>query len=336
MITTTTEEGFREHGFTDSPVTTTTGCQQITSPVLDSSPGWLASIPGDVIAKIATLPRGIIRRLLSEPTPHQSQTELFRDACWLHRAEVDHPGRETFLKMKFAEYYREITPREFERALERSTGDLSTGPRHPPKNAQTLATVLAENDGDVETLKSSSPVANPGEIESGRIIDVLFPKPGLLCFAANLPSARTQPRSEFAGQEHQHQFMVPNQMRALHGLTQDQRVSCRTISNVGPWVYQVIEFDTGTLDEQARIHLHLKSLGVPLVMVVFSGGKSLHGWYRINRIGGENITKFLDYASALGADRATFVACQLVRTPNAIRDGGAKQEVLYLDVEAAQ
>ena len=340
MITTTTEKGFREHGSVASGnrgfmASANRSGDNMSAPAPVTEIHWRGLVPIHTFAKIAKLPRGIVERVLAEPTPHESQTELFRDASWLHRAGLNEPERREFLKVKFASYYRDITEREFDRALERSKGqDLSTGPKYPPKNTRTLGKVLAENIGDVANLKTLSPTPDPGGIASGDVIDQLFPSAGLLCLAASLSSARTEARSEFVGVEQAHQFMVPNKMNSRLGMSQDQRMSPRTNNNVGRQEYQVIEFDSGTLDEQARIHLHLKSLGVPLVMVVFSGGKSLHGWYRVGQLGGEKFCKFLCYSAALGADRATFVPCQLVRTPNAIRDGGAKQEVLYFNPRA--
>ena len=301
--------------------------------------GWLPAIPVEVMAQILEIPRWMSRRLFSDPTPRESQRELFRDAIALHKAGLTDSQMEEFLRVKFADYYREITPREFERAIERSKdADLieRSAPQYPSRNAETVADVLAKNEGNVVTLKTLSPTPHPGEIPSGAVIDTLFPGGGLLCLAASLASAVTRRREEFCGLEHDHQFMVPNLMTAEFGFTQDNRRSPRTNANVGPQTFQVIEFDQGTLDEQARIHLYLRSLGVPLAMVVFSGGKSLHGWYNQSKVGGVDRSRFRQFAAALGADRATFVPCQLVRTPTATRDGVVKQEVLFLHPEAGR
>jgi hypothetical protein len=299
---------------------------------------WLSGVSGDIVAIIASLPKGKIRQLLSDPTPNESQKELYRDACWLREADLSEAESLIFLQLKFANYYREIQPREFERVIEaaKHAGERK-GPTYPPRNDAERAKVLAATPGNVGTLKAVSRVLDAGSLSSEAVIDLLFPKARLLCLAASKERSVTQPRSFFSGSEEQRQFIVPNEMSSELGMNQAGRMTTRSNDNVGPQVYQVIEFDSGTLDEQAKIHLHLKSLGVPLVMVVFSGSKSLHGWYRVNRIGGANLAKFLHYSAALGADRATYVPCQLVRTPNAIRDpGGAKQEVMYLDPEAGK
>jgi hypothetical protein len=85
----------------------------------------------------------------------------------------------------------------------------------------------------------------------------------------------------------------------------------------------VIEFDSGTLDEQACLHWYLaeaaEAMGWPrLALVVNSGGKSLHGWYGL--CGEEEHSKvMMEYAVLLGADHSTWVRCQPVRLPAGLR-----------------
>ncbi|KAB2912482.1 MAG: hypothetical protein F9K30_20695 [Dechloromonas sp.] len=151
----------------------------------------------------------------------------------------------------------------------------------------------------------------------------------LLCLASSLPTAVTDTRDAFRGREHAHQFIVPNPMSASTGLTSEGRVSRRCLANTGPLTYQVVEFDQGALEEQAKIHLHLAGMA-KLRLVVFSGNKSLHGWYDVRSMGPEVVMRFRRYVAALGADKATFNPCQLVRTPNARRDNGAIQTALFV------
>jgi hypothetical protein len=69
----------------------------------------------------------------------------------------------------------------------------------------------------------------------------------------------------------------------------------------------------------------------PLVLVVWSGGKSLHGWF--NAAGEEEGTlrRFMEYACALGACYSTWTRCQLVRLPAGLRPNGNQQGVEYFD-----
>jgi hypothetical protein len=75
----------------------------------------------------------------------------------------------------------------------------------------------------------------------------------------------------------------------------------------------------------------------PLVMVTFSGSKSLHAWLYCQDESegpGSQLHKFMVDACRLGADPATFTLSQFVRMANATRiDTGVKQVVHYLNFE---
>jgi hypothetical protein len=51
-----------------------------------------------------------------------------------------------------------------------------------------------------------------------------------------------------------------------------------SLANTGPRRYLIIEADCGDLHQQAAVIWHLAKIA-PLAAVVFSGSKSLHGWY---------------------------------------------------------
>jgi len=121
-------------------------------------------------------------------------------------------------------------------------------------------------------------------------------------------------------------------MSATTGLTQDGRTSARCLGNTGPRKYLVVEQDTGTADEQAAVLLHLAERA-PLVLVVTSGNKSLHGWFGCQDASDANLRDFFNYAVMLGADPATWTPCQLVRMPEGRRDNGARQAVFFMNKE---
>ena len=100
------------------------------------------------------------------------------------------------------------------------------------------------------------------------------------------------------------------------------------LSNTGPRTYLVCEFDHGTADEHAAILYHL-ALFAPLVMVVHSGGKSLHGWFYVKGEPEDNVAAFFRYACKLGADKATWTRSQFVRMPQGVRENGNVQAVYY-------
>jgi hypothetical protein len=95
--------------------------------------------------------------------------------------------------------------------------------------------------------------------------------------------------------------IVPSPMSALRGKTKSYgKLSAHTLDNTGPRRFQVIEFDPVRWenlsdkqravfrsesnynkvkqDEQAALLFHLGRF-VPLTLVVFSGSRSLHGWF---------------------------------------------------------
>jgi hypothetical protein len=104
----------------------------------------------------------------------------------------------------------------------------------------------------------------------------------------------------------------------------------RTLANTGPRRFAVIESDTGSFDQHASILWHLAKIA-PLVMVVHSGSKSLHGWFYAAGEPEEKVLRFFRYAVSLGADPATWTPCQLVRIPDGQRDNGKRQEVVFFN-----
>jgi hypothetical protein len=155
------------------------------------------------------------------------------------------------------------------------------------------------------------------------------------------------------GLEGNFQFIVPSPMTARSGLTQNGRQSARCLHNVGARRFLVIEFDMtpqsefwgrliqrwekkgiSIFDAQASLLVNLATnpgLRAPLACVVYSGNKSLQGWYYVNGFEDERVLPFFQRAVGLGADRATWTKCQLVRLPGGLRENGRRQEVVYLN-----
>jgi hypothetical protein len=104
--------------------------------------------------------------------------------------------------------------------------------------------------------------------------------------------------------------------------------SVHCLGNTGARRYLVVEFDGGTLDEQAALIVYLGTLA-SLVLVVFSGAKSLHAWFSVKGIA--DVEEFFVIACRLGADPATWTPCQFVRMPGGTRSGGARQRVYWFN-----
>jgi len=168
---------------------------------------------------------------------------------------------------------------------------------------------------DLNRLRERSPIrCEDGEPKPEEVIDRLFPGDPLLCLGARKDRFRTAAREEWRGKEHLHELIVPSPMSALTGTNKNGKSSKRCLDNTGPRRFLVFEFDSGTQDEQAAIILHLAAK-MPLVMVLFSGGKSLHAWFLCEGLDDGILRPFMDYAVRLGADRATWSRCQMVRFP---------------------
>ncbi len=257
----------------------------------------------------------------------RSQSELLRTACLLAASGFPAAETELVLRVKFFDYDRPLDDREISRAVEYGIAHAddpptaARAPRYPEMNIELVRSVTRGCDGALDRLKASSPTRDPGNLSSGEVIDRLFPAPeALLCMARSKALSVTPPRSAFIGMEHGFQFLVPSAMSAPVGLTVDGRDSVRCNANVGPIQNQIVEFDSGSLDEQAALLTHLAGFGVvPLRAVVFSGGKSLHGWFDVAGREPAVVENLRSYVAGLGADRAMFTACQLARTPNATR-----------------
>ena len=287
-------------------------------------------LPTDLEEKMhQNLSAHTLQRLRDRPKTHDSQTELFRMSGELLRSGFEEWERTTILEYWFRDYYRPVTDREIERAATRvSSETIRKWPKWPEPDPKRIKAITASAIGALDELKAMSPL-KPEAMSSEAIIDDLFAPDVLLCMASSLEDARTKQREFFRGSESRQQFIVPNPMSGKFGLTTDGKTSRRCLTNTGPLTYQVVEFDQGTLDEQAKIHLHLSRF-VKLRLIVFSGNKSLHGWYDARSMEPEMLVRFRRYVAALGADKATFTPCQLVRTPNAKRDNGVIQTAIYL------
>jgi len=181
-----------------------------------------------------------------------------------------------------------------------------------------------------ENLEMLSPVSNPQDMPSESIIDLLFPNNPLLCCGVANSAFKTITKVDWGDSLRKMRLIVPSPMSSKMGFTQSGKPSSHTLSNTGQRRFLVVEFDDGTLDQQASIHYHLGTK-FPLTLIVFSGSKSLHGWYYVQGSKESHVKEFFNYACSLGADRATWTKSQFVRMPNGVRDNERKQNVIFFN-----
>jgi hypothetical protein len=187
------------------------------------------------------------------------------------------------------------------------------------------------------------------------IIDVLFPGNPLLCCAKSSEKFATRRREAWRGKLGTLPLMVPNPMLRVLGITQDGRWSEHTKDATSRPVYQIIEFDFSEKDRSgndtilaplvrrwqqsgitvtdacAALILHLAERLPTLASVCFSGGKSLHAWFRVLELNRAQRRQFMRGAVSLGADKATWNPAQFVRIPDGLRASGVRQTAYYLN-----
>ena len=174
------------------------------------------------------------------------------------------------------------------------------------------------------------------------ILDVLYPGDPLLCVGRYLPSNATEhytrKKSEWLnGTGHagrllgNWELIVPTPRTAVYGITQEDKQSQHAKEAAGKERrFLVIEFDEGSFEDHATLLVHLSQFG-PLVMVVCSGGKSLHGWFYCAGVPEDTLHRFMRYAVSVGGDDALWCTNQFARLPDGLRGNGNRQSVLYFN-----
>ena len=203
----------------------------------------------------------------------------------------------------------------------------------PAANAK--AREAAINNSDLKSLADfwdASPWRCDDGTDAERYVDELFPGNPLLCLAYDSSHFDTAPRETFRSAVAEHSLIVPSPMTSVWGIRKkDGARSMHTLDNTGPRRFLVTEFDKGEFDDQAAIIGHLSDYA-PLVMVLWSGSKSIHAWWSCGGADEAQQLGFFRYAVSLGADPATWSRCQFVRLPQGWRqDKGVRQFVYYFN-----
>lgn len=174
--------------------------------------------------------------------------------------------------------------------------------------------------------------SSPDRIDEGitqrMILDWLFPDPdALICVGKSAFDFYTARLNQFRDLT-QCQFIVPCYMTAKHGKTQDGKQSMHCLDNTGPRRYCVCDFDEPASAEHPTIIWQLRR-SFDLVMVLSSGGKSLHAWFNVPE---DQEEEFWAAAIPMGADPALMRnRSSFVRIPEGTRDNGSRQRVIYFD-----
>jgi hypothetical protein len=202
-------------------------------------------------------------------------------------------------------------------------------------NQEQRAAIIRNGGGRADLWERSPIRIEDDQPHTEEIIDRLFPPDSLLCCGQSSHEFDTKPREAWRGELAVLPFIVPSPMSAITGLTKDGRESKHSLANTGPRRFLICEFDSGTVDEHAALLIHLDGYA-PLVCVVHSGGKSLHGWFLVDGQPEEKVLKFFRYGVSLGADSRLWTCSQFCRMPDGTRDNGRRQTVYFLNFRALE
>lgn len=160
----------------------------------------------------------------------------------------------------------------------------------------------------------------------------LFAPGDLVCASMDEFNAETRPRDAWKDFVDGLQFVVPNAMAAESAPMPDGRLSSRCRGNSAKrrrWL--VVECDLGTdISEQCQVLSSLDHPRCPLTLAVFSGGKSVHGWFDGAALSDKEQVRWYRHAVYLGHDSKLWLKWQWVRNPGGRRANGRKQEIYFL------
>jgi hypothetical protein len=285
--------------------------------------------------KITNLPRGLSNVLAACPSAGAGvHAWLFKCAAALHRAGCQEQEMAGLIADAASGCGRFLEPHEIPDAIRNSRPGSS---RRKP----VLGRGVAAKGSEI----SQWPKPSGERIES--LVDApdapglfdLWELSPLLCCGWRNNKAGTRTREEWRGRLSKLSLIVPSPMTAKEGRRKsDSQLSPRTLENTGARRFLAVEFDDGRGDDAQAARLwHLNSFS-PLVLVVHSGGKSLHGWFYTQGDAESGWHKFMRYAVSIGADPSTWTRCQMVRMPDGMRRepglGQRRQTVFYFNPAA--
>jgi hypothetical protein len=195
-----------------------------------------------------------------------------------------------------------------------------------------------KNDGtiDMVILKTEAmfdPAVDTG-ITAHEALSTVFGMGELVCAGWRCETAVVAVVERWVLRASTAQFICVNPMKGLKGVTRTGKPSARCQDNVAIRRWVVAEFDdpNRTKADQARVITALAK-GMPLRMVVDSGGKSLHAWFYVEGVENNKLAQWFWLACILGADRTRWDPCGWLRMPGGMRrrDGQApvKQKIVY-------
>jgi len=272
------------------------------------------------MATLYPFSRRTLKRLQEGPSPGTTHKWLPQIAGGLRH--VLNPDRcFAFLRRACDERvtHREVPDSEIEDAVDFAYGGESG------MNASRQAFNWPDHDRSLinRVLSNTAPAFDLTQdlgLSGASVLPALFQPGELVCAGKDKGRAVVRPLEASLGDIHLHQFIVLNPMRGLQAVNFRGRSSVRCQNNVGKRRYLVAESDDLSLSkaDQAQILTWLTRFA-PLVMVVDSGGKSLHGWFRVDHLRPRNQGRFFAIACLAGADESRWDSSGWLRMPGGTR-----------------
>ena len=131
--------------------------------------------------------------------------------------------------------------------------------------------------------------------------------------------------------------IIPNPLSGQEAPTQNGKASLRADACVKSFRFAVVEFDNLSRKDQFDFWWGANLENLPVVCLIDSGNKSIHGWIRIDGVtDGETWTQevenilFRQLLQPLGVDGACRNEARLSRLPGHRRENGKMQRLIYL------
>jgi hypothetical protein len=260
------------------------------------------------------------------PSGHGVHNFVFHAACCAVEAGLTDEQAEPIIEQMMTRYPNPAT--EIEDALRSARGERrASGIAWPPVNDEQVEAIAQEGMRVLDFWEASPFPMRAEESRTEEIIDVLFADNPLLCVGQTAKWFSTRRREKWRGMLHKYALIVPSPMTSETGLTKSGHQSYHSLNNTGPRRFLIIEADRGNLDQQAAVIGHLGS-SAPLAAVVFSGSRSLHGYFVCGRTPEETLLRFMKYAVSLGADKKMWLPSQFCRIPDGRRSDDKTSDAL--------
>jgi len=205
-----------------------------------------------------------------------------------------------------------------------------------PTDTTRLPPWPAKNHAARKSRFAHAPLFDPDidtTLTSMHVIQCLFDPDEIMCVGWSKYRFTSMQARDLIHNAHNAEFIVANPMTAEvadNGSKRNKTIASHPDSRR----FAVIEFDTGdSRQEQAAVLSSLHTTAAPLVMAVWSGGKSIHGWFNVRSLSPYHKLTFFRHAAHLGADESLFDMSKLVRMPGGKRANGQHQCILYWEPE---